>query len=69
MQHDHGNGKGGGWRDWIWMVLCCLPMISTIVLAALGVSAVRMVVRNHSPLYFMPPLPGTPWTPAPSLAR
>jgi len=37
MQHDHADGKGGGWRDWIWMALCCLPMIAIIVLAALGV--------------------------------
>lgn len=36
MQHEQSDAKKGSWRDWLWMVLCCLPMIAIIVLAMLG---------------------------------
>jgi len=36
MQHDPGDGKKGGWKSWLWMVACCVPMIAIIVLVALG---------------------------------
>lgn len=41
MQHEHGDGKSGGWKDWLWMALCCLPMIVIIVLIWLGVWSFR----------------------------
>lgn len=41
MQHDHtGEGKGS-WKDWFWMVLCCVPMFAIIVLVWLGVWSFR----------------------------
>lgn len=36
MQHDLGNEKKGGWKAWLWMAACCVPMIAIIVLVALG---------------------------------
>lgn len=36
MQHDSGSEKKGGWKAWLWMAACCVPMIAIIVLVALG---------------------------------
>lgn len=37
MQHGPDAGKkNGGPKGWLWMVLCCLPMIAIIVLAVLS---------------------------------
>lgn len=38
--HEHGEGKGG-WKDWLWMLICCLPMIVLIVLAVSGLWGFR----------------------------
>lgn len=34
------GGKQGG-DGWLWMLLCCIPMIALIVLAVLGVWSAR----------------------------
>jgi len=36
MQHEPDDGKQGGSKGWIWMVLCCAPMVAIVVLIALG---------------------------------
>jgi nitrate reductase NapE component len=36
MQHEPGDEKKGGWKTWLWMAACCVPMIAIIVLIALG---------------------------------
>ena len=36
MQHDHGGGKDSGWRMWLWMAACCIPMVAVAILVALG---------------------------------
>ena len=36
MQHASGGAKSGGGKGWLWMALCCLPMIALVVLIALG---------------------------------
>ncbi len=36
MQHEEGNAKNGSWRNRLWMVLCCLPMIVIVLLVVLG---------------------------------
>ena len=36
MQHESGDGKKGGWKGWLWMAACCVPMIAIVVLIALG---------------------------------
>ena len=36
MQHDTGDAKKGGWRSWLLMAACCVPMVAVIVLVALG---------------------------------
>ena len=28
MQHDHSGEGKAGWKDWLWMAACCLPMIA-----------------------------------------
>ena len=32
----NGDAPGGG-KAWLWMALCCIPMIVIVVLVALGV--------------------------------
>ena len=41
MQHESGDGKKGGWKMWLWMALCCLPMIAIFALLALGYWSTR----------------------------
>ena len=41
MQHEPDDEKNGGWKGWIGMILCCLPMIAIIVLIALGYWGLR----------------------------
>jgi hypothetical protein len=36
MQHEPEDEKNGGWKDWIGTILCCLPMIASIIVIALG---------------------------------
>lgn len=36
MLHDHESGEQRGWKGWLWMVACCVPMVAIIVLALLG---------------------------------
>jgi len=36
MQHEPGASKGGRWKGWFWMALCCVPMIAIVVLIVLG---------------------------------
>lgn len=36
MQHEMGDEKQRGWKDWFWMAVCCVPMIAIIILIALG---------------------------------
>lgn len=36
MHHGSDDGKKGGWKGWLWMAACCVPMIAIIVLVALG---------------------------------
>lgn len=41
MQHEPGDEEQGSWKSWLWMALCCLPMIAIIVLIALGYWGLR----------------------------
>ena len=41
MQHAPEYEKNGGWKGWIGMIPCCLPMIAIIVLIALGYWGLR----------------------------
>lgn len=41
MQHEHGNEQKGSWKDWLWMAVCCVPMIAILVLLWLGVWSFR----------------------------
>ncbi len=36
MQRQPSSEKIGGWKTWLWMVACCVPMIAIVVLIALG---------------------------------
>lgn len=36
MQHETGDSQKGGWKTWLWMAACCVPMIAIFVLIALG---------------------------------
>lgn len=36
MRHGSGDGGKGGGKAWLWMAICCIPMIAIIVLVALG---------------------------------
>lgn len=36
MNHQMHEEKKGGWKIWLWMALCCIPMIVIVVLLALG---------------------------------
>ena len=36
MQHETGDRRKDGGKGWLWMVLCCVPMIVIIVLIAFG---------------------------------
>jgi hypothetical protein len=36
MQHDTGDARKGGWKAWLLMAACCVPMVAVIVLIALG---------------------------------
>jgi len=36
MHHESSDGKHSRWKDSIWMVLCCAPMLAIVVLIALG---------------------------------
>ena len=36
MQHEPGDGKQGGWKGWLLMAACCVPMVAIVVLIALG---------------------------------
>jgi hypothetical protein len=35
MQHEPDDGKKGGWKTWLWMAACCVPMIAIVVLIGL----------------------------------
>lgn len=37
MQEEPGNGEQAGWKSWLWMILCCVPMVAIVVLVLLGV--------------------------------
>ncbi len=41
MQHEHQTAKQEGWKDWLWMALCCIPMVVIIILLTLGVWGLR----------------------------
>ena len=41
MQHEHDDAANHGWKSWIWMVLCCVPMIAIIAVTALGLWGFR----------------------------
>lgn len=41
MQHEPGDGKNSGWKMWLWMAACCVPMVAIIVLVALGYWTIR----------------------------
>lgn len=34
---NHGGEKGGGWKHWALMALCCVPMIALVMLILLGI--------------------------------
>lgn len=36
MQDDPGDEEKGGWKAWLLMAACCVPMIAILVLIALG---------------------------------
>jgi bacteriorhodopsin len=36
MQHETSDGKHSGWKSWLWMVACCVPMIAIVVLLILS---------------------------------
>jgi hypothetical protein len=36
MQHEPTDGKKAGWTVWVWMAVCCVPMIVIFLLVALG---------------------------------
>lgn len=36
MQHEANDEDKGGGKGWLWMVVCCVPMIAIIVLIAFG---------------------------------
>lgn len=36
MEHEADEEGKHSWKDWLWMVLCCVPMLAIIVLVALG---------------------------------
>lgn len=36
MLHEMDDGHKGGWRAWLGMAACCVPMVAIIVLIALG---------------------------------
>ena len=36
MQDEPNDGKKSGGRMWLWMIVCCVPMIAVFVLVALG---------------------------------
>ena len=36
MQHHSNDGQDGGWKAWLWMAACCVPMIAVVILFALG---------------------------------
>ena len=36
MQHEPDYEKQGGWKAWLWMAACCVPMIAIVVLISLG---------------------------------
>jgi hypothetical protein len=36
MQHESEAKEQSGWRGWLLMAACCIPMIAIIILVALG---------------------------------
>jgi nitrate reductase NapE component len=36
MKHETKDGKKSGWKGWLWMAACCIPMVVIAVLVALG---------------------------------
>lgn len=36
MQRETGHEEPGGWKAWLWMLICCVPMVAIVVLIALG---------------------------------
>jgi hypothetical protein len=36
MLHGADDEEGGGWRKWLWMLACCIPMIVLFVFLAYG---------------------------------
>ena len=36
MQHETGHEEPGGRKGWLWMLTCCVPMVTIVVLIALG---------------------------------
>ena len=41
MQHEAGDKEQVGWKSWLWMAACCVPMIAIIILIAAGYWNVR----------------------------
>jgi len=36
VEHEARGAKKRGWKNWLWMIACCVPMVAIIVLLALG---------------------------------
>ena len=32
MAHHSDGGEGRGWKGWLWMAACCVPILAVIVL-------------------------------------
>lgn len=30
MRHQSDDSAGGGWKAWLWMAACCIPIILVI---------------------------------------
>ncbi len=40
MQEEPGNSEQAGGKSWLWMILCCTPMVAIAVLVLLAVLSV-----------------------------
>jgi len=36
MRHETDDAGKGGWKSWLLMAACCVPMVAIVVLIALG---------------------------------
>ena len=36
MEYDSDEAPKHGWKHWLWMALCCIPMIAIVLLLMLG---------------------------------